>query len=170
MVWNFASNLIPQSKRSREWILISVGACISAYGAWLYLQPGRKLPPLRSTFVCEFVDPEVVLGDNNFSEYTAISTTPEFGHSTAKDPLCSNIVNYYGESTCAKQCFSLIDTSHKSSIVSSNLFTIDGLCGILIFVHPKIAYANKPLVLDIAEISRGKNVISPTSTRATFIV
>ena len=140
-----------QSNAAREWFVIAGAACVSLYGAWLYFQPGRKLPPLRSTFSCRFVHHEDI---SNLGEDFVILRSAQ-NSSGVESPLCvasiSPLIEQSAHLTATQLSFDALFKGLKCAVVTSDLFDLDRLCAVFIFVFPKIAFLYPDLLLAIAD-------------------
>ena len=145
-------------RKEKEWAVIGASACLTLYGAWLYLQPGRKLPPLRSTTECRFVDTSELTHTENGEWFVVVCCQQRSVVEFDENPLCvanltstsKTLDSSWKAATSTEICFRAID-SIRCHVVTSDQFTLDALCSTFIFVHPKIAFGNRHVLIDIAK-------------------
>lgn len=144
-----------------EWAIIALSGCVTLYGAWLYFQPSRKKPPLRSTFRCQFICLDDLEDADNDEKFIVVCPKKDTVKKYDSNPLCLAVIAQESKSfeenwksgTCTASCFLALEDYLRCSVVTSDQFSIDGICSAFVFTTPKIAFANKELLIDIASAS-----------------
>ena len=145
-------------KIRRRWLLIAAAGCVTLYGAWLYYQPGRKLPPLRKArdvqyFTFNLVD--LAKLDANFLVVGCGSDTIEKMKNFKNCLACLTHAKGNQIETKAdlstEMCFNFIESSEcVFDGVTTDQIDVNSICSCYVFIHPTTALANKNLLIEIA--------------------
>jgi hypothetical protein len=155
--------------------LIAFAALATGYGAWLYYQPKRSLPPLRQAAQYLSFGKCKLLSDKE--HFLLIDCSASIVDYPDQDKRCLAALTHSAGNTVPTNCradlsaeiafLALENLKFPSPLyVTNDHLDVDAICAMLVFVYPKIAIAHRELVIEIA---RAGDFIKSTNEKAAKI-